>query len=70
MTHLANKNPFKNKGLGFFGKFWQVLARLMTKKNRLKTMTCHKWHRWQGKNGMTGIFGKRAGKKQGEKVCN
>ena len=56
MTRLPIKNPFKIKGLGFLWHGWQVLASVLARKNRYKTMTCHSWHSWQGKNVMPGFW--------------
>ena len=67
MTHLTIKKPFKINDLSFWWRAWQVLASVLARKNRLKSMTCHKWHEWQGKNGTRGEFGKRKKKKESEK---
>ena len=65
MTHLTNKKPFKNNGLPFLWQAWQVLASVLARKNRLKTMTCHEWQGWQGKNGMGVDLSKQEKKKEG-----
>ena len=63
MTHLTNKNPFKNQGLAIFVA---SVASVLARKSRLKSMRCHKWHKWQGKMAWAGQVGKKAG----EKGCN
>ena len=55
MTHLTNKNPFKNQGLATKMASVASVASVLARKNRLKSMTCHKWQVWQGKNGGAGI---------------
>ena len=70
MTHLTNKNSFKINDLPFWWQVWQVLASVLARKNRLKSMLCHIWHEWQGKNGRRGLWQSGEGKRGGEKGCN
>ena len=67
MTQLTNKKSFKIKDLEFSWQAWQVLASVLARKNRLKSMTCRVWHEWQGKNGMAWIMAKTKAKKKVKK---
>ena len=56
MPHLTIKIPLKIKDLPFLWQVWQVLAGVLARKNRLKSMGCREWHEWRGKNGMMKIM--------------
>ena len=64
MPHLTIKIPLKIKDLPFLWQAWQVLATLMTEKNRLKSMRCHSWHKLSGENGAAWIQARKEAKKR------
>ena len=67
MTHSTNKNPFKNQGLAVLWYWWQVLASVLARKNRLKSMRCHKWRKLSGRGFKQAS--KQEKKKAGEREC-
>ena len=70
MTHLTNKNPFKNQGLATKMASVASVASVLARKNRLKSMTCHKWQLWQGKNGVAWILASKKRKKRVKENVN
>ena len=69
MTHLANKNPFKNQGLAIFGALMASFGKRFGKKkpfkiNDLPFMTQIANQKWHG-----GGLSKQEKKKQEEREC-
>ena len=66
MTHLTNKNSFKINEMPFWWHWRQVLASVLARKNRLKSMRCHIWHAGQ----VLASKKRKKEKKESEEWCN
>ena len=67
MPHLTIKIPLKIKDLPFSWQVWQVLAGVLARKNCLKSMRCHSWHKLSGENDMAWIQARKEAKKRVKK---
>ena len=70
MTHLTNKNPFKNQGLAIFVAVVASFGKRFGKKKSFKIKEMPRMAQIVGQNGRGVDFGKAGGKKAGEKGCN
>ena len=69
MTHLTNKNPFKNQGLAIFGASVASFGKRFGKKKANKISKMPRMTQIVGQNVMGRDFGKEGRKKEGEREC-
>ena len=70
MTHVANKNPFKNQGLAIFVTSVASFGKRFDKKKLFKIKEMPRMARIVGQNGMAGILTSRKRKKRAKGNVN